>query len=59
VEWPPASYAKTGDLHVAYWTVGDGPVDIVSVPDWITFIEALWSVPSYERYRSGSGQSGG
>jgi pimeloyl-ACP methyl ester carboxylesterase len=49
VEWPPASYAKTGDLHVAHWTVGDGPVDIVFVPDWITFIEALWSVPSYER----------
>jgi class 3 adenylate cyclase/pimeloyl-ACP methyl ester carboxylesterase len=49
VEWPQAKYANTGDLHVAYWTVGDGPVDIVFVPEWITFIEALWSVPSYER----------
>ena len=36
-------------MHVAYWTVGDGPVDLVFVPEWITFIEALWSVPSYER----------
>ena len=36
-------------MHVAYWTVGDGPVDLVFVPEWITFIEALWSVPSYAR----------
>ena len=49
MEWPQAKYANSGDVHVAYWIVGGGPVDVVFVPEWITFIEALWSVPSYER----------
>ena len=49
MDWPRAKYAKSGDSHLAYWVVGDGPSDLVFVPDWITLVEASWFVPNYER----------
>lgn len=34
-ERPTTRYAKTGDLHIAYQVLGDGPVDLVFVPgEW-------------------------
>jgi class 3 adenylate cyclase len=44
-----ARYAKSGDLHIAYAVEGDGPLDIVWVPPWISQVEYLWSEPSLER----------
>jgi class 3 adenylate cyclase len=41
-----ASYAKSGDVHIAYLTVGDGPIDLVWVPTWISQVEHLWEEPS-------------
>jgi len=39
-------YAKSGDLHIAYQVVGDGPVDLVYVPTWIGQIEVLAEEPT-------------
>jgi len=44
-----ARYAKSGDLHIAYAVEGDGPVDLVWIPPWISQVEYLWSEPSLER----------
>lgn len=44
-----ARYAKSGDLHIAYAVEGDGPVDLVWVPPWVSQVEYLWSEPSLER----------
>jgi class 3 adenylate cyclase len=44
-----ARYAKSGDLHIAYAVEGDGPIDLVWVPPWISQVEYLWSEPSLER----------
>ena len=44
-----ARYAKSGDLHIAYVAEGDGPIDIVWIPPWISQVEYLWSEPSLER----------
>jgi pimeloyl-ACP methyl ester carboxylesterase len=38
-------YAKSGDVHIAYQVVGDGPIDIVFVPGWITHLELAWEDP--------------
>jgi class 3 adenylate cyclase/pimeloyl-ACP methyl ester carboxylesterase len=38
-------YAKSGDVHIAYQVVGDGPVDLVFIPGWITHIELGWDDP--------------
>src|SRR5918999_676809 len=40
---PRARYAKSGDCHIAYLVAGNGPIDIVWVPTWISQCEHLWA----------------
>jgi len=47
---PVARYAKSGDVHIAYAVEGDGPVDLVWVPPWISQVEYLWAEPTLERF---------
>jgi class 3 adenylate cyclase len=47
---PAISYARSGDVHVAYQVVGDGPVDIVFVEGSFTNRHVLWEEPSYRRF---------
>ena len=47
---PVARYAKSGDLHIAYAVEGDGPIDLVWVPPWISHVEYLWAEPTLERF---------
>ncbi len=42
---PTTRYAKSGNVHVAYQVFGDGLVDLVFVPGFISNIENYW-VPS-------------
>jgi class 3 adenylate cyclase len=43
---PVARYARSGDLHIAYTVQGEGPVDLVWIPPWISQVEYLWSDPA-------------
>jgi class 3 adenylate cyclase len=43
-------YARSGDLHIAYQVVGDGPIDLVYVPGWVSHIEQAWEEPSLARF---------
>lgn len=43
-------YAKSGSVHIAYRTVGSGPLDIVIVPGWVTHLEAHWDDPLVGRF---------
>src|SRR6188508_888858 len=47
---PETRYAKVGDIHVAYQTVGTGPVDIVCIPGIFTHVEWLWEEPGSAAY---------
>ena len=47
---PAIRYARSGDVHVAYQVVGDGPVDIVFVEGFVTNRHVLWEEPSYRRF---------
>ena len=47
---PETKYAKSGDLHIAYQIVGEGPVDLIFVHGWISHIEILWEEPSVARF---------
>ncbi len=40
-------YAKSGDVNVAYQVAGEGPVDVVFVPGWVSHVEHGWDEPSY------------
>jgi pimeloyl-ACP methyl ester carboxylesterase len=46
---PETCYAKSGDVHIAYQVVGDGPIDLVYVPGWISHVEYLWELPATAR----------
>jgi class 3 adenylate cyclase/pimeloyl-ACP methyl ester carboxylesterase len=43
---PETKYARSGDLHIAYQVIGDGPLDLVWVPTWIWQIEHVWEEPA-------------
>jgi pimeloyl-ACP methyl ester carboxylesterase len=45
MERPKTRYAKSGDIHIAYQVVGDGPIDIVWVPGWFSNVESNWEWP--------------
>ncbi len=40
-------YAKSGDVHIAYQVIGDGPRDIVFVPGWVSHVERGWAFPAF------------
>jgi class 3 adenylate cyclase/pimeloyl-ACP methyl ester carboxylesterase len=42
VDIPEIRFAKSGDVHIAYQVVGDGPVDLVFIYDWIWNLELQW-----------------
>jgi class 3 adenylate cyclase len=47
---PPVEYAQSGDVHVAYRIIGDGPFDLVWVSGAVTNLDALWEIPEYRRF---------
>jgi class 3 adenylate cyclase len=47
---PEVRFARSGDVHVAYQVVGDGPVDLVYVNGAFTHLEAIWELPAYRRF---------
>jgi len=38
-------YARSGDVNIAYQVVGEGPMDIVLVPGFISHLELDWADP--------------
>jgi pimeloyl-ACP methyl ester carboxylesterase len=42
-------YAKSGDVNIAYQVVGDGPVDLVYVPGWVSHVALAWDLPDLAR----------
>lgn len=48
---PETRYTRsTGDVHIAYQVIGDGPRDLVLVPGWIFNLEVVWEHPAYETF---------
>jgi pimeloyl-ACP methyl ester carboxylesterase/class 3 adenylate cyclase len=47
---PETLYAKNFEGHVAYQTVGHGPVDLVFIPTWVTNLDAMWEEPSLAQF---------
>ena len=46
---PRTHYAKAGDISIAYQVTGDGPIDLVRVPGWISNIDYDWEYPPLAR----------
>jgi class 3 adenylate cyclase/pimeloyl-ACP methyl ester carboxylesterase len=47
---PVTQYARSGEASIAYQVVGDGPIDMLFLPGWISQIEQLWEAPANRRF---------
>lgn len=47
---PQTRYARSGDLHIAYQVVGDGPIDLLYVQGLIGHVEWNWQYPASARF---------
>ena len=47
---PEIKYAKSADVHIAYQIIGNGPIDLVLVPGWVSNIEIFWEEPALVRF---------
>jgi class 3 adenylate cyclase/pimeloyl-ACP methyl ester carboxylesterase len=47
---PGTRYTRSGEASIAYQLAGDGPLDILFLPGWISQIEQLWEAPGNRRF---------
>lgn len=47
---PEVRYARSGVVNIAYQVVGDGPVDLLYVPGWISHLDLYWEEPTIARF---------
>ena len=47
---PVTRYAKSGDVHIAYQVFGNGSIDLVFAPGFISHIENYWDHPELARW---------
>ena len=47
---PQTRYARSGKVNIAYQVTGDGPLDLVYVPGWVSQVELRWKEPDHARY---------
>jgi pimeloyl-ACP methyl ester carboxylesterase/DNA-binding CsgD family transcriptional regulator len=45
---PQTRYARSGDVRIAYQVVGNGPLDLVFVPGYISNLEVHWEDTGYD-----------
>ena len=43
-------YAVSGDVNIAYQTMGDGPVDLILIPGVVSHVEFLHEIPGYTSF---------
>jgi class 3 adenylate cyclase len=47
---PETSYASCGDLSLAYQVFGDGPIELVFIPPFVSHVELFWTLPEYKAF---------
>ena len=40
--FPETKYAKSGNVNIAYQVMGNGPIDLVYVMDWVSNVKSNW-----------------
>ncbi|MFN8160026.1 MAG: adenylate/guanylate cyclase domain-containing protein [Solirubrobacterales bacterium] len=46
----PIRYARNGDVSIAYATMGEGPIDLIFVPGFVSHLEILHEYPQARRF---------
>src|SRR5215475_5708017 len=47
---PTTRYVRSDDVHVAYQVIGDGPLDLLWVPGYVSHVEAAWHSPQHAAF---------
>ena len=48
---PETRYVRGRDgVHIAYQVLGDGPRDLIFIPEWVNHVEAQWEQPLIGRF---------
>jgi pimeloyl-ACP methyl ester carboxylesterase len=47
---PRTQYARSGDVSIAYQVFGDGPIDLVVTPGFVSNVDLIWDEPVIARY---------
>jgi pimeloyl-ACP methyl ester carboxylesterase len=47
---PETLYTRCGSINIAYQVVGEGPIDMVLVPGWVTNVDVFWEEPKFARF---------
>jgi pimeloyl-ACP methyl ester carboxylesterase len=47
---PQTKYALSGGVSIAYQVLGNGPLDLVVVPGWVSNLDVFWEEPSVEEF---------
>ena len=42
---PKTSYARNGDVSIAYQVIGDGPLDLLFIPGFVSHLDLYWAAP--------------
>jgi class 3 adenylate cyclase/pimeloyl-ACP methyl ester carboxylesterase len=50
VQPPPTQYVERDGISIAYQVVGDGPVDLVVSPGFVSHLDLQWANPGYSRF---------
>ena len=50
VDVPMIRYVRNGDVALAYQVLGDGPIDLVFLPSFLSNLEIAWESPLYARF---------
>jgi pimeloyl-ACP methyl ester carboxylesterase len=49
-ERPETRYARSGEFNIAYQVMGQGPLDLIVAPGWISNLDMHWEMPGYEEW---------
>src|ERR1700720_64574 len=47
---PTTHYLKSDDVHIAYQVFGEGSLDLLFVPGFVSNIEAIWESPDHRAF---------
>src|SRR3954463_8667167 len=47
---PETQYARSGPVSVAYQVIGEGEIDLVLVPGFVSHVEVAWEEPRLARF---------
>lgn len=51
-EAPETHYARSASVHLAFQSFGEGDLELVLVPGFVSHLEFAWEYPPYRRFMS-------